>query len=235
MNANDVIAAVHSAVRKYPAARRLTSVKDAQSEASKAANAASRILLRDLPLLSSDDRKAVLFEALREIDRAALEAAAKMQRTRAAAYGEENLGIADTRFDAERARHLVTYAETLYADGEGDDGELSESQQAALKETIENNARLCVDDAEHDLADARYNMGFHATIERSAIGKNSCEWCLSAAGEYEYGPTMDKGLAFGRHANCDCLIEYHPGSGRVETVRNYRMADKDKQRLLNQE
>ena len=231
MTANDVIAAVRGALRKYPSAKPLRTVKDAQNEAAKAAKAASRILLRELPAMNSEERRRVLFEALRETNRAALEAAARMQRSRAETYGEGELGVAETQFDAQRARNLATYADTLFAEGDGEDGELSREQEDALADNIENNARLCVDDAEHELADARYNMGYRPMIVRSAMGANSCEWCLSAAGEYEYGPFMDKTLAFGRHANCDCLIEYHPGTGRVETVRNYRAPEKSRARL----
>lgn len=229
MTADDVIAAVRGALRKYPSAKPLRTVQDAQREAAKAARAANRILMPELAGMTADERRRVLFESLRETNRAALEAAARMQRSRAETYGESDLGIAEPQFDSQRARNLSTYADTLFAEAE--DGELTEEQQHALADTIENNARLCVDDAERELADARYEMGKRAMIVRSALGANSCEWCLSAAGEYEYGPAMDKSLAFGRHANCDCLIEYHPGTGRIETVRNYRIPDKDRARL----
>ena len=92
-----------------------------------------------------------------------------------------------------------------------------------------------MDDAERELADARYNMGKRPVIVRSCMGANSCEWCLSAAGEYEYGPQMDKGHAFGRHANCDCLIEYDPGTGKTETVRNYHLGSKNREALLRRD
>ena len=228
MTAPDIIAAVRAACRKYPSARRLTNAREAQSEASKAAKAASKILVRELPALSSEERISVVFEAVREINRAALDAAEKMQRTRAEKYGEQNLGTARPEFDAERARHLATYADSIYADGEP-----TSEQTDALEQTIENNSRLCVDDAERELADARYNMGCKAYIVRTAMGANTCDWCLEVAGEYEYGPTMDKGAAFGRHNNCDCIIEYHPGTGKTETVRNYRTPEKDRARLRN--
>ena len=229
MRAEDLIDAVRASMRKYPSARPLATVQDAQREAAKAARAAYRIIGPELSGMTSEERRQVIFETLRETNRAALEAAARMQRARAEAYGEQSLGIAEPQFDAQRARNLATYADTLFAEAE--DGELTEEQEAGLRDNVENNARLCVDDAERELADARYEMGRRPMIVRSAMGANSCEWCLSAAGEYEYGPTMDKALAFGRHANCDCLIEYHPGTGRTETVRNYRLPEKDRRRL----
>lgn len=230
MTADDVIAAVRAAVRKYPSAKPLKDVRDAQQEAAKAAKAASRILIRELPGLSAEERGYVLFEALKATNLSALTATARMQRTRAEAYGEEQLGVADPGFNAERARHLVVYADSLYAEGE--DGELSESQEHALADVIENNARLCVDDAERELADARYNMGLKAYIVRSAVGAETCEECLSLAGEYEYYRGMDT-ECFWRHTSCDCLIEYHRESGQAETIRNYRLNDKEMQRLMN--
>ena len=173
----------------------------------------------------------MIFEAIRQINGAALDAAERMQKTRAATIGEEALDTARPAFNAERARNLVTHAETLYESGE----EVAESQARGFSDTIENNARLCVDDAERELAEARYQMGKRPVIVRTALGANSCEWCRSAAGEYEYGPQMDKTLAFGRHANCDCLIEYDPGTGKTETVRNYHLGSRNREALLQRD
>ena len=148
MRAEDLIDAVRASMRKYPSARPLATVQDAQREAAKAARAACRIIGPELSGMTSEERRQVIFETLRETNRAALEAAARMQRARAEAYGEQNLGIAEPAFDAQRARNLATYADTLYAEAE--DGELTEEQEAGLRDNVENNARLCVDDAERE-------------------------------------------------------------------------------------
>lgn len=228
MSAADTIAAVRAALRAYPSAKPLKTAADAQREALKAARAAGAILIRDLPGMGPEDVKQVTFEAVRAINRAALDAAERMQRTRAVSYGEENLGVVRPEFRAGRARHLAEHADSVFmAD------ELTEEAARGFEATLEQNAVLCIDDAERGLAAARYEMGKKSVIVRTAMGANSCEWCLSVAGEYEYGPGMDKTAAFGRHANCDCVIEYQPGVGRVETVRNYRLSDKEMQRLKN--
>lgn len=217
MGATETMAAVRAALLKYPGAAPLKTAADAQKVAAKAARVAGRILTADLPSIPANERHALVVSVVREINRVANDAAQQMQRSRAAAYGEQSLGTAQPKVDALRADHLATYADGLYMDG----AEVADPD-TALMDVLENNARMCVDDLEEALADARYNMGMKSVIVRMATGANSCEWCLSAAGEYEYGPTMDKTMAFGRHNNCDCVIEYHPAGGKVETVRNYR-------------
>ena len=112
---------------------------------------------------------------------------------------------------------------------------LSQSQRQQLADTIENNARLAVDDQEHDLAESRYNMGRRPTITRTTAGAHPCEWCQSYAGVYAYGPDMDKAHAFGRHNNCACLIEYDPGTGKTETVRNYRLGSRNREQLMKRD
>lgn len=210
--------AVRAAIRTTPDTKIPKTAKDAQTRAALAARRAGAVLVEAIPSMSRTDISGAVYETVQAVNLYALDVARRMQENRAAAYGEENLGVAEPAFNAARARNLVSFADTLM----DADGTMSEMQSDALLDTIEQNARMCVDDAERDLADARYNMGKRAVIVRTATGANSCEWCLSAAGEYEYGPTMDKAMAFGRHANCDCIIEYQPGDGRVETVRNYR-------------
>lgn len=233
MTAEAALALVREALLSFPSARPLKTLKDAQGEAARAARAAVSVLLPELSGMSAGERRRAVFEAVREINRAALDAAERMQKTRAKAIGEEALGTARPAFDAARARNLAEHAEALYESG-GEEG-LTESQARGLSDTIENNARLCVDDAERELAEARYQMGKRAMIVRTCVGANACAWCLAAAGEYEYGPQMDKGHAFGRHANCDCLIEYDPGTGKTETVRNYHLGSKNREALLRGE
>ena len=220
MTSSETLAKIRGTLRKYPSVRALKTAADAQREAAKAANAASRVLLPVLPALPAEERRELVFAAVREINRVSLDAAEKMQRTRAESYGEESLGTVRPDFNAERAKNLATHADTVLS--ELDDPEGTDSWREPLKDLIENNARLAVDDAERELADARYNMGVNAYVVRTTVGANVCEWCAAAAGEYEYGPSMDKELAFGRHTLCKCEIEYHPGTGRVESVRNYR-------------
>lgn len=218
MTQEDVILSVRAALRGIPGAAPLRTAADAQKAAAKAGRKAGKILAAALPQIPREQVQSLVFAVVREVNLSALESARRMQLTRAEAYGEGALGVAELEFSPQRARNLAVYADGLMAE----DGTLPDSGAEALTDTVENSARKCVDMAEEALADARYNMGKRAVIVRSAMGANSCPWCLSAAGEYEYGPTMDKAHAFGRHANCDCLIEYYPGTGKVETVRNYR-------------
>lgn len=222
MTLDDALRLARTELRKYPKARALPGVREAQAEAGRAGRAAGQLIVRLLPGLPSGERGRFITEVLRESNRAALDAAERMQRTRAAAIGEESLGIVRGRFHQQRAANLATYAETMLDEREAAGETLTDEQRAAIVDTVENNARIAVDDAERGLAEARYNMGRRAMIVRTASGRNTCEWCAAAAGEYEYGPTMDKEMAFGRHANCACLIEYYPGDGKIETVRNYR-------------
>lgn len=213
MTAEELILSVRAALRGMPGAAKIHTVQDAQRVAAQAAKRAGTVLTLNLSSVPRGDLQLAVFETVREIDRVASEAARRMQLYRAQEYGEERLGVAEPAFDAQKARNLATYADGLMS---------GESEGEGLLDTLENNARQVVDDAEQRLADSRYEMGKRPVIVRTAMGANSCAWCLSAAGEYEYGPSMDKTMAFGRHNNCDCLIEYHPGAGRVETVRNYR-------------
>lgn len=218
MTTEDLMRAVRAAIRTTPDAKAPKTARDAQTRAALAARRAGTVLVEAIPAMGRTEVSQAVYETVHAVNQYALNVARRMQENRAAAYGEESLGVAEPAFNAARARNLVSFADTLM----DADGAMTEMQSDALLDTIEQNARMCVDDAERDLADARYNMGKRAVIVRTAMGANSCEWCLSAAGEYEYGPAMDKAMAFGRHANCDCVIEYQPGDGRVETVRNYR-------------
>lgn len=70
----------------------------------------------------------------------------------------------------------------------------------------------------------QYDAGLSPKIVRS-VSRPCCKWCAALAGTYEYAQVKRAGHdVWRRHENCDCLIEYVAGSGKRETVGNYRRA-----------
>ena len=228
-----LLESIQTALKGAIGARKLQTARDAQNAARDAAAAVNMILIDALPALSSAERQSLIFQAVTGMDRTVIEAAYRMQVSRAARQGDR-LGIVRGSVKTDRAKNLATLADRLI-DEEGDPGELSQSQHQQLADTIENNARLAVDDQEHDLAESRYNMGRRPTITRTTAGAHPCEWCQSYAGVYAYGPDMDKAHAFGRHNNCACIIEYDPGTGKTETVRNYSLKSRNREQLMRRD
>lgn len=87
---------------------------------------------------------------------------------------------------------------------------------------IENLGRHVVDESVRQNADAQYKAGFSPKVHRTASA-GACQWCQDRAGSYEYAEVRGRGgEVWQRHANCGCLIEYEPRSGRRESVNNYR-------------
>ncbi len=43
-----------------------------------------------------------------------------------------------------------------------------------------------------------------------------CEWCSALAGSYRY-PDVPKDV-YRRHENCNCTVEYDPGSGKTQNI-----------------
>ena len=109
----------------------------------------------------------------------------------------------DMPFDKDRADGIAVSAARTE--------KLSEHLEA-LRDQIETNARIDVDEALEEQAAIHEEMGLFPHIVRVA-DPNCCAWCSERAGEVEYRPGMDTEI-FRRHANCRCLITYEPARSK---------------------
>lgn len=80
---------------------------------------------------------------------------------------------------------------------------------------VQNFCRSAVDEIAQKNAELHNDMGLEAKIVRQTVGEN-CKWCDALAGEYIY-PDVPKEV-YQRHDDCDCIVEYMPGDGRVQNV-----------------
>lgn len=81
-----------------------------------------------------------------------------------------------------------------------------------LGDSIVNFSQSVADDVIKANVDFHAKIGLSPKIRRSVIG-NCCEWCSKKAGTYNYPVPQD---IYFRHRNCDCLVEYFPGDGRIQ-------------------
>ena len=101
----------------------------------------------------------------------------------------------------------------------------------AFEDQLVNYSQGVVDNSIRDNADFQWKSGYEATVTRTPDA-GACAWCMEQAGEYDYSEVRETGNSvWGRHENCNCLIEYTPRSGDSETVNNYRYSEKSKSRL----
>lgn len=75
--------------------------------------------------------------------------------------------------------------------------------------------RSAVDETAQANAELHNDLGLQAKIRRQTVGEN-CKWCDNLAGEYDYPGVPQE--VFQRHDDCDCIVEYLPGDGRVQDV-----------------
>jgi len=78
-------------------------------------------------------------------------------------------------------------------------------------------------------ADFQYSAGLKPKIERDAMAE-CCEWCLDLAGTYEY-PLKDRSV-FQRHKECRCVVDYHPGNGKVQNAHTKQWRDETDSDIL---
>ena len=78
-------------------------------------------------------------------------------------------------------------------------------------------------------ADFQYNAGLKPKIERDAMAE-CCGWCLDLAGTYEY-PLKDRSV-FQRHKDCRCVVDYHPGNGKVQNAHTKQWRDETDSDIL---
>ena len=72
-----------------------------------------------------------------------------------------------------------------------------------------------VDESVRKNAEFHYKAGLKPKIVRKSSGK-CCAWCSRMAGVYSY-PDVPKDV-YRRHDNCNCTVEYDPGSGKRQNV-----------------
>lgn len=84
-----------------------------------------------------------------------------------------------------------------------------------FNDPIQNFAVHCVDKTVETNALFQHRSGRRAMIKRDSGGK-CCDWCAAIDGVYEY-PGVPREI-FMRHENCNCTVEYIPGSGRAQNV-----------------
>ncbi len=58
-------------------------------------------------------------------------------------------------------------------------------------------------------------MGLSPKIIRKSNG-GCCDWCNKLVGTYDYSAAP--GDVYRRHENCNCTVDYDPGSGKTQNV-----------------
>ena len=87
--------------------------------------------------------------------------------------------------------------------------------QWLLKAPVVNFAQSVVDDSVRVNADFHASVGLHPKLKRYPVA-GCCEWCENLTGVYDYYSAPAD--IYRRHDNCDCVIEYDPGSGKSKNV-----------------
>lgn len=85
-----------------------------------------------------------------------------------------------------------------------------------LNEPVKTFSKNVVDNTLQKNVEFQGKSGLSPKIRRTATGE-TCEWCQSVAGTYEY-PNVPKDV-YRRHANCDCIVEYIEG-GKYQDVHS---------------
>lgn len=81
------------------------------------------------------------------------------------------------------------------------------NEVATAAETL---SKKCVDETVRANARTQLASGLDPRIERTA-SSGACQWCAERSGSYRYEAIRGNSDIFGRHANCDCVIEFVPG------------------------
>lgn len=94
-----------------------------------------------------------------------------------------------------------------------------EDVRKSTEQDVVNFSQSVATDAVHKNADFHYKAGLTPKIRREAES-GCCKWCQSLEGTYDYADVRDTGNDVWRqHRGCKCLIEYDPGTGKVQNVR----------------
>lgn len=95
-----------------------------------------------------------------------------------------------------------------------------------LSQQVENASMSIVDESVRQNADFHYRAGLSPKIVRTA-DNNCCEWCSRLAGTYSYPCKRD---VYRRHENCRCVVEYDPGTGKVQNAHTKKIYASDSAR-----
>lgn len=100
-----------------------------------------------------------------------------------------------------------------------------------LIEPVKTYAQSIIDDTIKANADFQYKSGLSPKIVRTVAG-SCCAWCQAVAGSYEY-PDVPKDV-YRRHQRCRCMVNFHPGNGKVQNVhdKSFRNETKIEKRKL---
>lgn len=94
------------------------------------------------------------------------------------------------------------------------EAELFEDILWMLDAPVVNFSQAVVDDYARKNADFHREAGLAPKIERTSVD-GCCEWCSGLLGTYTYDADFmaDHEDIFRRHDNCNCVVNYVPGSG----------------------
>lgn len=104
--------------------------------------------------------------------------------------------------------------------------EAFEDAESLLQSAAGNFTQSIVDDFIRENADFHYKAGMQPKIVRTAAA-GCCKWCADLGGTYLYSEIGKNSDVFHRHQNCNCVVEYNPGDGKIQNVhsKEWRRAD----------
>lgn len=117
------------------------------------------------------------------------------------------------------------------------DGVPYDEVSGILEGKTTNVIQSAVDDTLKTNADFQARAGLSPKIVRIADPK-CCEWCQSLEGEYPYPAPKE---IYQRHANCECVVDFHAANGRVQNIHTrewreeQRAAEVEERKKLEQE
>ena len=88
-----------------------------------------------------------------------------------------------------------------------------------LDEPVINFSQSIVDDTIKANAEFHSKAGLSAKIVRTPES-GACKWCREVAGEYAYPNVPDD--VYRRHDRCRCIVDYDPGTGKIQNVWSKR-------------
>lgn len=109
--------------------------------------------------------------------------------------------------DPDRIKGLKEYASRA---------EQYDDVKASTENALVTYSQSIVDESVKKNADFQAKAGMHPRIIRRAA-PGCCDRCADLAGSYDYPEDAPKNI-FERHANCNCVVEYDPGSGKRQDV-----------------
>lgn len=100
-----------------------------------------------------------------------------------------------------------------------------------LDAPVRNITQSFADDYVKANADFQARAGLDPKISR-IVTTPCCKWCSDLAGTYTYGEHPED--IFRRHENCDCLVIYEPGDGRMQNSHTKKWLDNENARKIEE-